>query len=383
MTEEYRKAIYDLIYLSSCAIRAVIPEKERVAQINLEELYKAAETHMMTAIAAAALERAGVKNEAFTQAKGNAIRKNVLLNAEQTIVQEKLEAAGIWHVLLKGAVLKDLYPAVGMRQMTDIDILIDKNRTQDVREIMEGLGFTHKLRSSIHDTYVKPPVSNFEMHYQLFGARPDKQLYLYYRNIKTKLVHEEGCEYRLRFTKEDNYIYIIAHEYKHYSDFGIGLRTLFDIYLYRSRYGSTMDWTYIRRELEALGLQEFEQLLNRLSLHVVQDEALAKDDYRMLEYVFSSGNSGLLQNHVNHMVDYYGGNGLGKLRYVLSRLFLPAKSIRACYPFFDRHPYLLPFFPLYHLTHGLISRRKHIKKEINALFKYHNERTASAPDHKS
>ena len=48
----------DLIWLCSCAVNGIIPDKARVEKIDLVSVYKLAEEHMLTAVAAYALEAA-------------------------------------------------------------------------------------------------------------------------------------------------------------------------------------------------------------------------------------------------------------------------------------------------------------------------------------
>ena len=193
-SEEYRAAILDVAYLAACAVNDIAPEAARVETMDLDRLYKAADRHLLTGITAMALESAGIKNEAFTQAKGKAIRKVAAFDVERTAVLAKLEEAGIWYMPLKGSVLKELYPKIGMRQMADNDILYDASKTSEVRTIMERLGFStdSAYGRSIHDHYFKPPVYNFEMHRFLFGAGHDEKLVGYYQDVKNRLILNEG-----------------------------------------------------------------------------------------------------------------------------------------------------------------------------------------------
>lgn len=59
--------------------------------MDFEDLYIAADRHLLTGITAMALESAGVKNEAFTQAKGKAIRKAAAFDVERSAVLRALE----------------------------------------------------------------------------------------------------------------------------------------------------------------------------------------------------------------------------------------------------------------------------------------------------
>ena len=175
--EEYLKNAMDVVYLAACAVNDIVPDAERVRVMELPHLYQVANRHLLTGITAMTLESAGVKDSAFTQLKGKAIRKVVAFDMERTAILQQLEEAGIWYMPLKGSILKELYPAIGMRQMSDNDILYDASRSEDVRRIMEGRGFTtERIGKGNHDIYYKPPVLNFEMHTALFGPGHEKKL---------------------------------------------------------------------------------------------------------------------------------------------------------------------------------------------------------------
>ena len=79
--EEYKEAMDDVIYLCTCAINGKVPDGERAAKMNLTRLYQASRRHTLTAIVAYALESAGIKDNAFTQAKAKAIRKVGMMEA--------------------------------------------------------------------------------------------------------------------------------------------------------------------------------------------------------------------------------------------------------------------------------------------------------------
>ena len=257
---EYTEACMDVVYLAACAVNGEIPDAERAAGMDLANLYTAAERHLLTGITAIALESASVKDEAFTQAKGKAIRKVAAFDVERAAVLAKLEEAGIWYMPLKGSVLKDCYPRIGMRQMADNDILFDAARAEDLRTIMESLGFTaERIGVSAHDIYHKPPLANFEMHRTLFMPGTHDAIYQYYNAIHDKMIRDEDKAYGYHLSPEDFYLYMIAHEYKHYTAGGTGLRSLLDTYVYLKVKGETLDWTYISGELDKMEIAEFEE----------------------------------------------------------------------------------------------------------------------------
>lgn len=92
-----------------------MPDPERVAGMDLDALYKLARRHMLAATVAPALKAAGVRDDRFAKALQRSVMKNVTMDAEMGVVFRALDAAGIWHMPLKGTVLQHLYPVRGMR----------------------------------------------------------------------------------------------------------------------------------------------------------------------------------------------------------------------------------------------------------------------------
>ncbi|MBR6088961.1 MAG: nucleotidyltransferase family protein [Anaerolineaceae bacterium] len=164
------RAVFDLAYLLSCAVNESQPDPERVSAMDFDAVYGLADKHMLGAAAAMALESAGFRDKRSTRIIAVSLQKTVLFDQAKKAVLGALEDAGIWYMPLKGAVIKDLYPKSGMREMADLDILFDASRAAEVRTIMEALGFsTYKYGQSTHDVYRKKPVLYFEMHKALFG----------------------------------------------------------------------------------------------------------------------------------------------------------------------------------------------------------------------
>ena len=225
--EEYQDAIHHVIYLAGCVVNDKIPDPKTIKEINPEYLYQASKKHMLTAIVDYALKSAGIRNEKFHQEWAKSVRKVTAMDIDKALLFEAMEKEKIWYMPLKGTVIKDMYPAIGLRQMSDFDILFDKNHAETVKSIFTELGFTcEHFGKGNHDVYLKQPVSNFEMHSSLFGENHKKQIYEYYRDVKLRLIKDEDNEYGYHFSSEDLYIYLTAHGYKHYIQGGTGLRSL-------------------------------------------------------------------------------------------------------------------------------------------------------------
>ena len=358
----------ELIYLAACAVNRKTPDPERVAAMDLDALYELAEANMLAATLAPALKAAGVQDRRFIRAFEHAVLKSSTMDMEMEALFAELEAAGIWYMPLKGTVLQHLFPIYGMRQMTDHDILFDPDRADEVRTIMEALGFRVKsFGTGYNDAYVKPPVSNFEMHRALFSSdAKSKQLYAYYQDVRSRLLGD-GLE--KHFSPEDFYLYMTAHAYKHYLWRGADLRSMLDTYVYLQK--QTPDMDYVTAEAEKMGMARFEDANRSLAQRLFSGGELSAEDRELLNCLRSAGASegyGLIvENRIRKQ-------GHGKLRYTLGRFLVPMRktskgyaAFAKAYPLFYQHRLLLPILPFYRTLRAVKSGR--IREEANAIKK--------------
>ena len=359
MTEqEYRAAIDGVIYLAGCAVKQEAPDRQRIAAMNLEQVYATAEKHKVGAAVGMALESAGVKDARFIKAVAIAQRRTALMDADRAAVLARLEAEGLWHMPLKGVILQKLYPRFAMREMVDNDILFDPDRRRDVRDIMEGLGFkTERYGQFNDDDYTKLPVSNFEMHIALFDNVTRGPWHAYYANVKDRLLKDADSEYGYHFSDEDFYLYLVAHEYKHYSGLGgTGFRALLDTYVYLTH--RTLDMDNVRREAEKLGIDQFEAQNRTLAMHLFNGDLLVDAERRVLDYMASSGAFGSLKNNVENQIREKGWDG-----FVRDRLMPPSALMKEKYPILKKAPVLYPFVWAYRLVSKFFTNNRKVVAE--------------------
>lgn len=357
------------LYLSGCALNGKIPEKSRLEGVNLDELHKFADSHSIPAVIGYALESAGIKHKLFTQSRAMALRKAVILDNELRIISEKLESAGIWHMPMKGAVMRNYYPAFGLREMSDIDIFFDMSRAYDVRKIMTGLGFTvGDYCNHNHDTYQKPPLTDVEMHRGLMETWLNRPLgdYYYDYDAINRMILDDGKKYTYHFSHEDFYLYMTAHTYRHYSEGGTGLRALLDEYVYVKKFSDSLDWEYISRETVKMNLADFERDLRNLALYLFGGDEAREVNREMLNYIIDSGTYGYIDTEAEHIINgAFGGN---RLRYILGQIFIPLKQLKYFNPHIYTHKYLYPFFVIRRLFKAATSSRKMIIKKLIKIF---------------
>ncbi|MED9970561.1 MAG: nucleotidyltransferase family protein [Ruminococcus sp.] len=368
--EYYARIAGDLIYLVSCAVNGEKPARERVEKMDLPEVYRLSGEHMLTAAAAFALEKTIPLPHAFDQAKKKAVRKLTLFEVERASVTREFEKAEIWYMPLKGILLKDYYPRVAMREMSDNDILVDSTRMKDIKEIMERLGYTcTSFGVWNHDVYSKPPTLEFEMHSSLFFTDIVPQFARYYKNIEEKATRSG---FALKMSDEDFYLYILCHTYKHYVYAGSGLRSLLDVYVFL-RSHSGLDRNYLAQELQKLKINSFEEKIRLLSNKVFTGAELNAQEQKELDCFIASGSNGTFENYEYNQTAKYLGNDdskASKRRYLMKRVFLSGEDLKKHYPFFARHKALYPFLFVYRPVKGMITRPKGILSEYKNIKRF-------------
>ena len=167
----------DMLYLSLCALKGIKPSLERVKNTDTKKLYKSCCAHNVTALVCYALEEVVTPPELWLEAKGQAIRKNMLFDAELSKITAYMDKCGIFYLPLKGILLKEYYPKAGMRQMSDNDIYYDSTHREEIEEYMLSQSYECIAKTENHDVYKRPPVYNFEMHHLLFSKESSEVFY--------------------------------------------------------------------------------------------------------------------------------------------------------------------------------------------------------------
>lgn len=383
---------WDFLELVTFGLHMKAVSTERLHQMDLQAVRKWSKYHMLGALVYDAIEPALKVDQTFAEAypqlltawrekRDKALRKNMLLDAARKQLFRYMEAEGIWYMPLKGSIIKDLYKKPGMREMSDNDILFDPAYSRKIRFYMEEHGYqTESYGVGAHDTYLKEPVYNFEMHRVLFSEKPGAEWNQYYQDVKDRLIKDGSNSFGYHFEENDLYIYVIAHAYKHHKGSGTGIRTLADCYILNEAYVDHFDYEYIGQELAVFGASEFEQTLRSLAHKIFASEdmgrknRLTEQERELLTELMYSGTYGTVAGMVERSLKELQADGgtitTGtKWRYMWRRLFPDMGFYKEYVPVVYHHKILLPFYTVFRWGRGLIKNRKKITEEIKAIRK--------------
>ena len=140
-----------------------------------------------------------------------AIHQESLIDFQKTITR-KLNENHIDHLYVKGSILNQLYNDNTLRTRGDIDIFVDPNKIEQVKEILlkEGLELDDKV--CMHHIEFKKGNMNLEVHYSLFDPT-DKEYFTFFKNpfAFSRLV--DGNCYELNY--EEHFLYCLCHFARH------------------------------------------------------------------------------------------------------------------------------------------------------------------------
>ena len=333
---EETKTAMDLIYLVSCAVNNVIPDAQRCGEMDDEAVYSLANRHMLSAAAAFALKKVMPLPNHWHNAIGNSMRRLVIYHAERSKILREFDERGIRYLPLKGIILKGIYPKPEMREMSDNDILCDREKMSEIRKLMKSMGYSCKMFGKFHhDMYYKKPVL-FEMHTDLFNSVEFPEAYSYYKT------------------------------YKHYSSAGTGLRSLLDVYIINKTKGQTLDRAYISREFNHFGLEDFERKVRGLSQKTFTLQPLSESDMKELSFYVNSGSYGTIDNLVISRFKH-DSSIKSKRRYLLKRIFPDMRNLKVSAPVVYRHRILYPGYVVFRLVRYLAHDRSALAIELRQL----------------
>ena len=304
------------------------------------------------------------KNEIRLRIQASVLRTLVQITELKKIV-DSFEKAGIKNQPMKGSCMKFMYPSPEMREMSDIDILVDGERMEDAKKIMIDLGYSLAQSVKHHDIYYKNPFMVVEVHRSMYDKTVDGNQYDYFKSFE-KAILKDGQKYTYDFNREDFYIYMIAHMAKHFYIMGCGIRNLVDVYIYLEKYGKELDRSYLNKELKKCGIYDFAVNMENLAYIWLGEKKGDRFYDDLFQYMVDCGIYGKDANGIWHKFaeEKLEGKKItrGKLKkwYYFPPLFYMAEY----YPWLERFPVLLPVAWCIRAFRGIFMKKGTQKREM-------------------
>ena len=284
----------------------------------------------------------------FDSARSIDFAKHAVQSIEYEKILSAFSAAGISHLAMKGFTFKALWTRPECRSMADLDFYTGEY-TERAGEVLLSLGYKpEKTDGHVHDSYDKPPYVKVELHRRLYRGSTDSF---------DSWVADPECPYRYEMKPTDFFLFSLCHMYKHHEDGGFGIRTLFDMYLYKRRYERELSEGKIEDRLAKVGLLGFYENINALMAlwFLGIDPSTATPELLNFEcYVLFGGSYGNDDNRARRGVE-----DKGRAKYMLSRLFPSYSDMCLRYKWLSKIPILLPVAYVMRFFSALFGGRVH------------------------
>lgn len=281
----------------------------------------------------------------FYSVYNRAVRKEAIMHLEVSNYFEKLTAENVAYLPVKGWNLKHLYAKPYLRTMTDVDLIVRADGFNRACEVASECGFELDVEGESHHVFVKKPVTELEVHHQLFSKR--------------SLLHEWGVaalekngDYTM--SDEDTYVYLMAHMAKHFSRDGAGMRNIVDCYLFIKKYEfDSRQQKYIQDTLTSLGLDVFEKRISGLAKVWFDGVSFDSESEQLTEYIMDGGLYGKTGNGGALKV---GSKSTSKLGWFMKELFPDFEYLKVSLQYKKMYKILTPVYWVIRIVRGLFHK---------------------------
>lgn len=349
--------------------------KNLITPEMLPALFKLSKKHDLAHLVGDALDKNGLlpdESEAqkrFLQERNMAIYRYEQMQYELEGICEALENAKIPFIPLKGSVLRQYYPEAWMRTSCDIDVLVPEDSAQAAREyLVEVLHYVCGEQTT-HDIslYAESGV-HLELHFDLiedYVSESNKQVL---SNIWEVCSLKTGAKYQREMSDEVFYFYHMAHMAKHFKNGGCGIRPILDDWILNQRNENEQARQSL---LQKGGIYTFAKQIWQLSACWFSGMPHTPFSLEMEQYILKGGVYGNSENRIAVQQVKKGG----KLRNVLSRIFIPYNLLKTQYPILEKYKIMFPFCQIARWWCLLFGKRaKMAKRELKMTMHLSNDK---------
>lgn len=273
-------------------------------------------------------------------------------------VYEKLTQQGIYPIVMKGIICRQLYGELGEhRPSGDEDILVEIKDFHKVQEILEREGYvcdfsdvTKKQLTQLQEVSFRNSEQKLtlEVHTNIIGKENDERAKMnaFFENVHARgqMVGVYGTEFKT-LEPTDALLFLILHAYKHFQNRGVGIRQAMDILLYYKEHKNKISMEYLRSALKTCKAESFWMDIlyigkNYLGLTKEEPEFTCCPDALLQDMMYAGvfGKDGKM-DHVAARVNLGAQDSSHRL---LKALFPSKEILVGGRPYLAEKPWLLP-----------------------------------------
>lgn len=300
-------------------------------------------------------------------------------------VLDRFNAENIETVILKGLVLRELYPFPELRTMSDADIFMHKEDVKKARKILFELGYYDDDSNPKHSVFSHKSHMSIEIHLSLINDTYSKNAEYFENNIWNNVVPIYFLDVPvLTLSSEYQLIYLCLHLLDHTLSSGFGLRQLCDVVLLIKSVDNTIDWDEFYNIAKLCHLEKFINIIFSICTDffhidippVYKPEEI--DDMKLSETfmdIIISGSifgnlgtsdcySDFILQHSDSRVNAVKRNYLSYYSHIL---FPPKRNLGERYNYAQKFFFLLPIAWIHRIIYNFIGKQ-HSLHENTTLF---------------
>ena len=300
------------------------------------------------------------------------VRQQVMVQMLKTetflALYKHLNDEGIYPLLVKGIVCRNLYPNPDYRSSGDEDMLIKPEGFAACHKAMLDFGMVvSKEGEEVLDEFEVPygkkgsPIS-IELHKLFFPHDEDVygELNDFFENA-----HESAVSVKVRDVEiktlgyTDHLFYLICHAFKHFLHSGFGIRQVCDIIMFANAYGDRIEWEEMLWKCQKMHAEKFAAAIFKIGeKYLVFDPVKAKypvswqelnvDEQALLKDLLDSGVYGASDMSRKHSstitLNAVKAQKEGKIAKanILKTIFPDLNNMKKAYGYLNKYPFLLP-----------------------------------------
>lgn len=318
-------------------------DKGLLSQDILMRVYKLAHNHDMDHLLRKGLVNNGVMQQYTDDFENNFVKAEIYatyryerIRYELENLCDTLESAGVDFMPLKGAVLRRYYKEPWFRPSGDIDILVREKDLDRAIFVLKEAKYQYKGQSAHDVHFVSPNNTVVELHYTLIENTISNKALFVLQSVWDYAILLNDRKHHFVATDEFFYFYHIAHLAKHFARGGCGIRLITDLWIMDTVGG--FNRTNCDALLQKGDLLTFANAVRKLSRVWFEDETADSVTNTMASFILSGGTFGSGENRISAQQQMKGG----KVKYALSKIFIPYDSIKFHYPILKKYPILMP-----------------------------------------
>ena len=370
MEQRTIELLFVLLRSAICGMKLTEEECGQYVPEQLPELLKIADKHDL-----AHLLILGLKQNKLMSKEDRSNEKHILnavfryewLQHAFDNLCNALEKEQIPFIPLKGSVIRAFYPEPWMRTSCDIDVLIHK---ADLEKAISGLtekyGYEFREKGWHDVSLFAPGKIHIELHYDLVEDFFELEASNVLKRVWDMVTVKDKCTFWYEMPDDLFYLYHVTHMAKHFVSGGCGIRPFLDLWILDNLQDADKEKRDIL--LKRGKLLEFTNAARKLSQIWFNNAEYDQISRQIENYILRGGIYG---NQANRIVLQQQKKG-GRLKYLLSKVFIPYDIIKYHYPILQEYRWLLPVMEVLRWCKIIFS--KHLKQTVWEI-RYNNEIT--------